>query len=86
MDGQESMLPGALTEKEAVWSRHVLSYLFYRMSCNNASIGTRLSWRLGKILIEFFHYGSRLCNIFIADVAMFDQGRTSALLVELQTW
>ena len=59
---------------------------FYSVYCTIASIGKRLIWFLGKILIGVIHYGGRLCDIFPADVAMFGQGRTSDLLVELQTW
>ena len=62
------------------------TYLLCRASFTVALISTKLSWRLGKILIEFIHYGGRLCNFFLADVAMFGQGSTSNILVELQTW
>ena len=66
--------------------RMFCNYLFRCTSCISALIGMRLSWFLGKIIIEFIHYGGRLCNVFLADVAMFDHHRTYDLLVELQTW
>ena len=62
------------------------SYLFCWLYCTSTSIGDSLIWRLGKILIKFIHDGGRLCNVFLVGVAMFVQGRTSELLVELRTW
>ena len=55
------------------------------MSFTPALFGTRLNWRLGKLLIEVFHDFGRLFDVFLEDVAMLVQGITSYLLVKLQS-
>ena len=61
-------------------------YLFCCASCTRASVGMRLSWSHGEILIEVFHNCDRLCGVFIADISILGQGRTPYLLMKIHTW
>ena len=55
-------------------------------SFTRASVGVGLSLRPVEILIEGVHDCGSLCDVFLVDVAMLGQVRTSYLLVKLQSW